>query len=77
MTLFTKSSMATGKVSSRDIPITLEEHVRWKEGSVPIQRMFPNLSADDREFLLTGITPEEWEESFKEVEREEMWETRP
>jgi len=24
----------------------------------------PNLSADEREFLMTGITPDEWDEAF-------------
>jgi hypothetical protein len=26
-----------------------------------IQDAFPDLSPDDREFLMTGITPEEWD----------------
>lgn len=29
-----------------------------------IQEVFPLLSAIDREFLLTGITPEEWTKTF-------------
>jgi hypothetical protein len=28
----------------------------------------PNLSADDREFLMTGTTPEEWDEMFGDDE---------
>ena len=24
----------------------------------------PHLSADDREFLMTGVTPEEWDATF-------------
>jgi hypothetical protein len=29
-----------------------------------IQVLFPNMSPEDREFLLTGITPEEWNNLF-------------
>ena len=32
------------------------------EGCELIQNAMPNLSADEREFLMTGITPEEWAE---------------
>lgn len=35
-----------------------------------IQDAFPRLTAEQREFLLTGITPEEWE-TLKEEEEEE------
>lgn len=31
-----------------------------------IQHAFHTLSADEREFLMTGITPEEWDAMFKE-----------
>ncbi|WP_396189902.1 hypothetical protein [Flavobacterium sp.] len=29
-----------------------------------MQDAFPHLSADDREFIMTGITAEEWNELF-------------
>lgn len=29
-----------------------------------VQEAFPNMNADDREFLITGITPEEWAAMF-------------
>ncbi len=35
-----------------------------------VQHAFPQLSADDREFIMSGITKEEWEETFKEEEDE-------
>ncbi len=37
--------------------------VAWRDGAL-IQNAFPTLSADEREFLLTGCTPEEWVEIF-------------
>jgi hypothetical protein len=52
-------------------PQVVEE---WLKGSAPIQRLMPNLTADEREFLITGITPESWEKNVgsDEVEREEV-----
>lgn len=57
----TKTSMLTGKTHTRDIPVTEEQLEQWRWGR-HIQWVLPHLSADDREFLLTGSTPEEWEE---------------
>ena len=37
----------------------------WLAGK-NIQRAFPNLSADQREILMSGICPECWEEIFGE-----------
>lgn len=31
----------------------------WQSGEL-IQNAFPMLDADEREFIMTGITPEEW-----------------
>jgi len=31
-----------------------------------VQDIFPHLNPDEREFLLTGIMPETWNELFKE-----------
>lgn len=39
----------------------------WTHGT-NIQHAFPQLSADHRELLLTGILPDEWDEIFMEVE---------
>ena len=40
------------------------QYRRWQQGEGLIQNMFPNLNADDREFLMTGITPEQWDAMF-------------
>tara|TARA_Y100001938_G_C7762153_1_gene269102 strand:+ start:113 stop:352 length:240 start_codon:yes stop_codon:yes gene_type:complete len=36
------------------------EFLRNRRDCDLVQEMFPNLSSDEREFLLTGITPDEW-----------------
>lgn len=59
----TRKSTLSGTTNTREIEVTFQQLTAWKNGLV-IQRAMPNLSADDREFIMTGITPEEWEETF-------------
>lgn len=63
-----KKSPATGKINARDIDITEEQLARYNEGVELIQNIAPHLSADDREFLMTGYTPEDWDNMFGEEE---------
>ena len=49
----------TGIENTREIDVTEEQLEVWKSG-VLIQHALPHLSADDREFLMTGYTPEDW-----------------
>ena len=58
-------SKLTGKSHMRDITATEEQLTAWGEGAL-IQDALPNLSDDDREFIMTGITPEEWDAAFGE-----------
>lgn len=52
--LITRKHPFTGQTFSKDLPITEEELDRWNKGEL-IQNVWPYLSADDREFILTGI----------------------
>lgn len=62
MVVLKRVSVLTGVTNIRAIDVDLEKLIYWEEnrGSVLIQNYFPELSAEDREFLLTGSTPEEW-----------------
>jgi hypothetical protein len=60
--------MLTKKVHTMDLPVTMEQINRWQLDGVLIQDAFPNLNADEREFLKTGITKEEWAAAFPEEE---------
>ena len=66
-----KRSPFSGQVHSMDIPLTKEEYydglAKHRSGAL-IQNAFPTLNADQREFILTGITPTEWAETFGEKE---------
>ena len=66
----TKRSIISGKESTIDLPVTWEQVARWQQGT-PVQDAFPHLTSDQREFLLTGITPEEWKQSFGDDPEEE------
>jgi hypothetical protein len=63
--LITRKSPLSGEVNTRDIDVTEVALAAWQAGIV-IQRAMPELSADDREFIMTGITPEEWARTFPE-----------
>ena len=59
----TRTSRLTGNTSVMDLPITREQLAAWVDGEL-IQNAMPQLDADQREFVLTGITPAEWNEAF-------------
>ena len=59
----TRVSKLTGKMHTLDIPVTRGQLNDWRNGTV-IQRAMPNLTADQREFIKTGVTPEEWAHTF-------------
>lgn len=56
----TRTSPFTGKVHTLEIPVTHDQIVAWQNGAL-IQDAMPNLTADEREFVKTGVTPEEWD----------------
>lgn len=67
--LFTRVSPVTGKENDRVIELDWGDYVKWQQGHL-IQEVLPYVSADDREFLMTGILPEEWAEMFRPTEEE-------
>jgi len=58
--IINRKSFITGKEHAWDMPVTPEQIKRWVEGEL-VQDVFPELTADEREFILSGVTPEEWE----------------
>ena len=56
----TKVSRFSGIERTKDLDITEEQLKLWKSGML-IQDAMPNLSPDDREFLITGVTSDEWD----------------
>ena len=62
--------MLTDTVRTLDINITRHQMEQWKSG-IHIQNAMPNISAADREFIMTGITQEEWDAEIKDLIQEE------
>ena len=57
------TSAQSGITRTLDLDVTLEEYASWRGGEL-IQNAMPRLDADEREFIKTGITAEEWEKMF-------------
>lgn len=55
-----KKSPFTGKVNEMEIPITEAQLEAYYQSGASIQRFFPKLTPDQREFIMTGIPPEEF-----------------
>jgi hypothetical protein len=63
-------SQITGKITKMfmgiDFNSFMDSYDSWKTYGEPIQWAFERLSADEREFVKTGITPQEWDAMFAE-----------
>tara|TARA_R100001015_G_C4453317_1_gene42738 strand:+ start:77 stop:292 length:216 start_codon:yes stop_codon:yes gene_type:complete len=57
----TRQSVLTRKMNTMELPI-LQEHldIYDKIGGFNVQDIFPQLDAEQREFLINGVTPQEW-----------------
>jgi hypothetical protein len=60
-----RKSPFSGRLHTMELPVTEQQILDYKNGAM-IQDAFPNLTPAEREFFKTGITPEEWDEAFKE-----------
>ena len=56
-----RTSPLTGKVRTMTIDATNEEYAAWDSGKL-IQDAMPRLSRDVAEFVISGVTGEEFEE---------------
>lgn len=60
-----RQSPFSGIIHEMDLDITQAQMDAWRGGEL-VQNAFPNLSPSEREFLMTGITPDEWDRMFGE-----------
>jgi hypothetical protein len=44
--------------------MTEEQYFNWKNKHMLIQDALPHLTNEEREFLMTGYTPEDWVKMF-------------
>ncbi len=65
----TKISQLSGKEHTMEIDVDQYQMIRIENryhSKELIQNIVPHLSMDEREFLMTGITPQEWNNTFSE-----------
>jgi len=60
----TKLDPMTGNTNTLEIDMTPEQLSRVNAGVETIQTIVPRLNSDDREFLISGITPDSWDKIF-------------
>lgn len=59
----TRTSIVSNITRTLELDCTPEQVQAWEEGELA-QNAFPNLDASEREFVMTGITSEEWDDMF-------------
>jgi len=63
-----RKSQFTGKENSMLLDTTQEKLDLFYNSHISerplIQEIFPNLNNDEREFIISGVTPKEWNERF-------------
>ncbi len=57
--LIYKKSTISGKINGMMIPVSKNQIKRWENGEL-IQNVMPDLTKEEREFMISGITQEEW-----------------
>jgi|TARA_R110002033_G_scaffold82002_2_gene132844 hypothetical protein len=59
----TRRSLITHDEHTQEIDVTQQQLDRWTDGEL-IQNAAPRLTKEEREFLMTGITADEWKQSI-------------
>lgn len=62
--------MLSGVERTMNIDVTFEQLHQWEVEGQPIQRVMPHLTAAEREFIMTGITDEEWQQMCPDEEED-------
>jgi hypothetical protein len=60
-----RTSPRTGQINTMEIAVTEQQIAAWINGAL-IQTVMPDLTLEEREFIMTGYTPEDWAELFGE-----------
>jgi len=63
-----RKSPLTGEINKMDIPLTDAEIAELNSANRrSIQDVLPNCTPDQREFIMTGFTPEDWKKMFSDA----------
>ena len=74
--LITRTSPISGAKNSLEVNCTPEQLAAW-EGGTLIQNAMPDVEAPLREYIKSGITPQEWVETFGPPPRSHRQRRRP
>jgi hypothetical protein len=69
-TTVSKMCSVTNKLYELTVPT--DKYLEYLKGKTLIQNVFPELNAEQREFLISGHTPAEWDAMFKFVEENDL-----
>ena len=58
-----RRSPVSGKIRTKELDITPQQLQSWQEGAL-IQVAMPSLNQEEREFVITGIVEDEWDDLF-------------
>ena len=59
-----RKSILSGEIGTMELDVTVEQMDRFYSGNELVQNIFPNLSGEEREFLISGMLPIEWNTTF-------------
>jgi hypothetical protein len=62
-----RKSAISGIERTRSIPVNPDDYIAYKSGVVNMEESMPYLTDEDRDFIISGIIPEEWEKIFETV----------
>tara|TARA_B110000977_G_scaffold2814_1_gene3866 strand:+ start:7898 stop:8125 length:228 start_codon:yes stop_codon:yes gene_type:complete len=65
--IITKKSAYSGIQHRKDIPVCPEDWALYKGGYGSISETMPYLTDEDREFILSGMLPNEWALACSEI----------
>lgn len=68
--LIVRTNPISGEKISRELDVTQDEYNNWHHNRVVIQRAMPRLNPEEREFILTGLVGDEYEQVTKENEHD-------
>ena len=63
-----KAQSFSGRISSMVLELTDAQLYDWAVDGVAIQQAMPNLSPEEREFLMSGTRQDEWDALYSETE---------
>ena len=76
MTAITKTNIMTGEEITVEIPVDPVKYNKWigtrRDIRPRVQDHFPELNADQREFLISGIPPGDWDKWVPDPDAEEV-----